>query len=93
MNGAIIVGGGAAGLLAAGALTAQGVPVVLFEKNRQLGRKVRITGKGRCNVTNHCTPQEEYVLPRRREESSCTQPYTLSHRKRSWPFLRAWAYP
>ena len=58
MNGAIIVGGGAAGLLAAGALTAQGVPVVLFEKNRQLGRKVRITGKGRCNVTNHCTPQE-----------------------------------
>ncbi len=64
MNGAIIVGGGAAGLLAAGALTAQGVPVVLFEKNRQLGRKVRITGKGRCNVTNHCPPQEAVAAAR-----------------------------
>lgn len=58
MTGAIIVGGGAAGLMAAGALTAKGVPVLLFDKNRQLGRKVRITGKGRCNVTNRCPAGE-----------------------------------
>ncbi len=58
MTGAIVVGGGAAGLMAAGALAAQGAPVLLFEKNRDLGRKVRITGKGRCNVTNRCPPQE-----------------------------------
>lgn len=55
---AIVVGGGPAGLMAAGVCAARGKRVALFEKNRQLGRKLRITGKGRCNVTNHCTPQE-----------------------------------
>ena len=56
----LIVGGGAAGLMAAGAALGRGLSVCLFEKNRQLGRKVRITGKGRCNVTNNC-PVEEAV--------------------------------
>ena len=54
---AIVVGGGPAGLMAAGACGARGRRVALFEKNRQLGRKLRITGKGRCNVTNGCTPR------------------------------------
>lgn len=58
MTRVIIAGGGAAGLMAAGTLSAQGIPVLLFDKNRQLGRKVRITGKGRCNVTNRCPPEE-----------------------------------
>lgn len=58
MKRAIIAGGGAAGLMAAGVLTARGIPVLLFDKNRQLGRKLRITGKGRCNVTNRCPPEE-----------------------------------
>ena len=40
--------------MAAGACAAQGRRVALLEKNRQLGRKLRITGKGRCNVTNNC---------------------------------------
>jgi len=48
------VGGGAAGLMAAGTALERGLSVCLFDKNRQLGRKVRITGKGRCNVTNNC---------------------------------------
>ena len=55
-----VVGGGAAGLMAAGAALERGLSVCLFDKNRQLGRKVRITGKGRCNVTNNC-PAEEVV--------------------------------
>lgn len=55
---AIIVGGGPAGLMAAGTCAARGRRVALFEKNRQLGRKLRITGKGRCNVTNDCPPQQ-----------------------------------
>ena len=55
---AIVVGGGPAGLMAAGACAARGKRVALLEKNRQLGRKLRITGKGRCNVTNDCTWQE-----------------------------------
>ena len=54
------MGGGAAGLMAAGAALERGLSVCLFDKNRQLGRKVRITGKGRCNVTNNC-PVEEAV--------------------------------
>lgn len=56
----LIVGGGAAGLMAAGTALSRGLSVCLFDKNRQLGRKVRITGKGRCNVTNQC-PVEEVV--------------------------------
>lgn len=51
----LIAGGGAAGLMAAGTAAARGRSVCLLEKNRELGRKVRITGKGRCNVTNNCS--------------------------------------
>ena len=53
-----MVGGGAAGLMAAGAAASRGLSVGLFDKNQQLGRKVRITGKGRCNVTNNCSVEE-----------------------------------
>ncbi len=54
----IVVGGGAAGLMAAGVAASRGLSVGLFDKNQQLGRKVRITGKGRCNVTNNCSVEE-----------------------------------
>lgn len=54
----IVVGGGPAGQMAAGTAAARGRRVALLEKNRQLGRKLRITGKGRCNVTNHCSVEE-----------------------------------
>ena len=50
----LVVGGGAAGLMAAGMAVSLGKSVCLFDKNKVLGRKVRITGKGRCNVTNDC---------------------------------------
>jgi len=48
----IVVGAGAAGLLAAGRAAERGLNVLLLEKMRQAGRKLRITGKGRCNITN-----------------------------------------
>ena len=54
----LVVGGGAAGLMAAGTLLQRGRTVALFDKNQQLGRKLRITGKGRCNVTNDCAVEE-----------------------------------
>lgn len=50
----IVVGGGAAGLMAAGRLAERKKNVVLVEKNPMLGKKLRITGKGRCNITNAC---------------------------------------
>lgn len=54
----LVVGGGAAGMMAAGTAAAQGGRVVLLERNDRLGKKLYITGKGRCNVTNHCTAAE-----------------------------------
>ena len=48
-----VIGGGAAGLVAAGAAAHLGADVTLFERNKRLGTKLMITGKGRCNVTNN----------------------------------------
>ena len=50
----IICGAGAAGLIAAGTAAEHADKVILIEKNEHVGRKVRITGKGRCNITNAC---------------------------------------
>lgn len=50
----IVIGGGAAGLMAAGTAAKRGLSVTLIERNDKLARKVAITGKGRCNVTNSC---------------------------------------
>ncbi|MBQ4289756.1 MAG: NAD(P)/FAD-dependent oxidoreductase, partial [Clostridia bacterium] len=47
-----VVGGGAAGMTAAAEAASLGAAVTLFEKNRVLGKKLAITGKGRCNLTN-----------------------------------------
>lgn len=51
----IVVGAGAAGLMAAGQAASKGARVLLLDKNARVGRKIMITGKGRCNVTNNCT--------------------------------------
>lgn len=51
----IVVGAGAAGLMAAGRAASQGARVLMLDKNARAGRKIMITGKGRCNVTNNCT--------------------------------------
>lgn len=50
----VVIGGGAAGLMAAITAARQGAAVTLLEPNERLGKKVNITGKGRCNVTNDC---------------------------------------
>ena len=54
----IVVGGGAAGLMAAYAAASTGKQVILLEKNEKLGKKIYITGKGRCNLTNDCSPDD-----------------------------------
>ena len=54
----IVIGGGAAGLMAAGTAASRGRNVLLLEKMEKTGRKVRITGKGRCNLTNMRPPEE-----------------------------------
>lgn len=54
----LVVGGGAGGIMAAIAGAQAGARVTLLERNEKLGRKIYITGKGRCNVTNDCTRDE-----------------------------------
>ncbi len=54
MSKVIVIGGGAAGLMAAGTAARNGNEVIILEKNDKIGRKIMITGKGRCNVTNAC---------------------------------------
>ncbi|HAP79836.1 MAG TPA: aminoacetone oxidase family FAD-binding enzyme [Ruminococcus sp.] len=54
----IIIGGGASGAFASIISARMGRKVILFEKNERIGRKLRITGKGRCNLTNNCTNDE-----------------------------------
>jgi predicted Rossmann fold flavoprotein len=51
---AVVIGGGAAGMMAAGTAAQRGLKVCLVERNSVLGKKIRITGKGRCNLTNSC---------------------------------------
>ena len=58
MSKIIVIGGGAAGIMAAISAAESGAQVILFEKNNKLGRKLSITGKGRCNLTNAADTQE-----------------------------------
>lgn len=58
MSRVLIIGGGAAGMMAAAFCAANGHQVFLYEKNEKLGKKIYITGKGRCNLTNACGPEE-----------------------------------
>ncbi|MGL4796681.1 MAG: NAD(P)/FAD-dependent oxidoreductase [Paraclostridium sp.] len=58
MNKVVVIGGGAAGMVAASTASNMGHDVVLLEKNDRLGRKLLITGKGRCNITNDCDIEE-----------------------------------
>lgn len=55
MSSIIVIGGGAAGLMAAGTAAQLGADVTIIEKNKRIGRKICITGKGRCNITNNCS--------------------------------------
>ena len=57
----IVVGGGAAGMLAAYFAADAGNKVALLEKNEKLGKKIYITGKGRCNLTNACDVEELFL--------------------------------
>lgn len=57
----IVIGGGPAGMMAAGTAAKRGIHVKLIEQNKILGKKLLITGKGRCNVTNACDDVEELI--------------------------------
>lgn len=58
MTDVIVIGAGAAGMMAAITAASNGAKVLLIEKNKEFGLKIGITGKGRCNLTNNCTLNE-----------------------------------
>ena len=57
----VVVGAGAAGTIAAGAAAENGAEVILLERNEKIARKVMITGKGRCNVTNNVDDVQSFI--------------------------------
>lgn len=57
----IVIGGGPAGMMAAGVAAERGCKVKLIEQNKLLGKKLMITGKGRCNVTNACEDVQDLI--------------------------------
>ena len=61
MSKVLVTGGGAAGMFAAIAAAENGNEVLLYEKNEKLGKKLFITGKGRCNLTNACDADTFYT--------------------------------
>ena len=64
-NEVLVIGGGAAGMMAAITAAEAGAAVTLLERNEKVGRKLNITGKGRCNITNNCSAEEALAnIPR-----------------------------
>ena len=53
----VVIGAGAAGLMAGATAALYGASVTIIEKNKRVGRKIMITGKGRCNLANNCDVQ------------------------------------
>ncbi len=88
----MVAGGGAAGMMAAITAARQGCPVTLLEPNKKVGRKLYITGKGRCNVTNYCDMDVLLAnIPRNGKFL-----YSAFHRfapKDTWDFFEALGVP
>jgi len=85
----VVVGAGAAGLMAAGQAAEAGADTLLLEKMNRPGRKLRITGKGRCNLTN-VVPLEEFI-ERFGAGGVCARPFPSSLPQTWWTFSKGWA--
>lgn len=79
MSNVIVIGGGAAGMFAAIQAAEKGHKVVLLEKNEKLGKKIYITGKGRCNITNACDTEELFQNVMRNSKFLYSAFYTFSN--------------
>lgn len=75
----IVVGGGAAGMMAAIAAAKEGTKAALFEKNEKLGKKIYITGKGRCNLTNACETEDFFSAINTNAKFMYSSLYTLTN--------------
>ena len=76
----LVIGGGAAGMMAAIAADKEGAAVTLLEKNEKTGKKLFITGKGRCNLTNACGEEEFFKSVVSNKKFLYSAFYTLDNR-------------
>ena len=78
MSKVVVIGGGAAGMMASYAAGLCGHEVILLEKNEKLGKKIYITGKGRCNFTNACATEDFFKNVVTNEKFLYSSLYTFS---------------
>ena len=79
MSNVAVIGGGAAGMMAACTAAGNGHQVTLYEQNKKLGKKIYITGKGRCNLTNACDTEDLFAAIRKNEEFLYSAIYTFDN--------------
>jgi predicted Rossmann fold flavoprotein len=75
-----VIGGGPSGMMAAFAAASRGISVTLLEKNEKLGKKLYITGKGRCNVTNAADIEDFFLYVKRNPKFLYSTLYTFSNK-------------
>ena len=81
MSKVIVIGGGAAGMMAAVRAAGKGHKVLLLEQNEKLGKKIYITGKGRCNLTNACETEDLFKNVLRNSKFLYSAFYSFSNAK------------
>ena len=87
----LCIGGGPAGVFAALTAAGSGERCIILEQNEQIGRKLRITGKGRCNLTNNCDRDTLFAnIPGNSKFLYSAFPGACP--RMSWRILRIWAF-
>lgn len=89
----IVVGGGPSGMMAAGCLAKNGASVLLLEKNRQLGRKLLLTGGGRCNIFKAEEDEKKLLSKYGEAEKFLYSPFSQHGMKDSWNFFERLGLP
>lgn len=89
----IVIGGGAAGMMAAGRAAERGRRVLLLEKNKELGKKLSITGGGRCNILNAETDQRALLANYGAAEKFLYSPFSQHGMNDSWVFFEQRGLP
>jgi predicted flavoprotein YhiN len=84
----VVIGAGAAGLMAAAAAAANGHAVTILEKNEKAGKKIYITGKGRCNLTNDCATEDFFGHVARNHKFLYSAVYGFDHEMVKEYFVR-----
>ena len=89
----IVVGGGASGMMASGVVAHRGKRVLLLEKNRKLGEKLKITGGGRCNITNAEYDLRTMLMYYGRAEQFLYSPFSIFGVKDTFDFFEKKGLP